>query len=627
MVDDAGSPAPGGDTPQAPKDGTSEEPRPAAPGPPLPARFGRYEVQGLVGEGSMGRVYRAFDPLAQRVVAIKTLKTEYLTTAQGEEYSRRFRREAQAAGNLAHPSIVTIFDVGEDYFVMEHIEGVTLQSALRRQGRFGLTQALSILEPIADGLDYAHGKGVIHRDIKPGNVMLLADGRPKLMDFGVAHLTSTVTTAAGAFLGSPAYMAPEQIATAQASVRTDLFALAVMVYEMLAGRKPFDADGITAVLFQIVNQEPPRITSLESSLPVRFDEVFRRALAKDPAVRFSSASAFVAALGRRNRDAILADGAKAGVSATQPREAGSAETQDLRAAAAGWGGRSARAWVGQPAGRAILVALAVAAAAFAFRGRLSPQSAALEIASDPIGALVIVDGIERGRSPMVLPEIAPGPHTVSVRLEGHSAAELRVELPPGRNPVPLRFALTPVAGILHVRSEPAGASVAVDGRAVGTTPLEELAVAAGIHRVEVKREGYRPWSQEIEARAGEVVPLLARLQAARGSASNLQGLGWVRQGDLARLGPGVTPPRRISGEPAAYPKQARAVGLQGAVAVELTVNMRGEPEDITIVESAGEILDQAVVAAARTWRYAPAEKNGVKLRVRIQERQRFETGR
>lgn len=623
---DAGMPPPGGDSRDGPNGGASQEPPAATPGLPLPARFGRYEVQGLIGEGSMGRVYRAFDPLAQRVVAIKTLRAEYLTTAQGEEYSKRFRREAQAAGNLAHPSIVTIFDVGEDYFVMEHIEGVTLQTALR--GRLGLTQALSILEPVADGLDYAHSKGVIHRDIKPGNVMLLADGRPKIMDFGVAHLTSTVTTAAGAFLGSPAYMAPEQIATGQASVRTDLFALAVMAYEMLAGRKPFDAEAITAVLFQIMNQEPPRITSLEASLPARFDEVFRRALAKDPGVRFSSASAFVAALGRRNRDAMIADAGKAGASSTLARNDGSVETQDLRAAAAGGPGRLLRTWARQPAWRAMtLVALAAAGGALALRARLSPASAALEISSDPIGALVIVDGIERGRSPMVLPEIAPGPHTVSVRLEGHSPAELRVELPAGRNPVPLRFALTPVAGILQVHSEPAGAGVTVDGGAVGTTPLDELSVPTGIHRVEVKREGYRPWSQGIEARAGEVVPVLARLQAARGSGSDLQALGWVRQGDLATIGPGVTPPRRISGEPAVYPKQARAIGLQGVVAVELTVNTRGEPEEIRVVESAGEILDRAVVAAARTWRYVPAEKNGVKLRVRIQERQRFEKAR
>jgi serine/threonine-protein kinase len=624
---DAGTPAASGGSRAARDSGARQEPPAAVPAPSWPARFGRYEVQGLIGEGSMGRVYRAFDPLAQRVVAIKTLKAEYLTTAQGEEYSKRFRREAQAAGNLAHPGIVTIFDVGEDYFVMEHIEGATLQTALRRARRLSLSEALSILEPIAEGLDYAHDKGVIHRDIKPGNVMLLPDGRPKIMDFGVAHLTSTVTTAAGAFLGSPAYMAPEQIATGQASARTDLFALAVMAYEMLAGRKPFDAEGITAVLFQIANQEPPSISSLEPSLPPRYDEVFRRALAKDPAVRFSSASAFVAALGRRNRDAAMVDG-KGASSATLARQVGSAETQDLGAQAVRRRGRSAWTSLSRPAWPMLaLVAALAAGGALALRDRLLPPGAALEVSSDPVGALVIVDGVERGRSPLLLPEIAPGPHTVGVRLEGYAAAELRVELPPGRNPVPLRFSLTPVAGILRVRSEPPGASVEVDGKAVGATPLEELAVPAGVHRVEVKREGFRPWSQEIEARAGEVVPVLARLQAARGGRADLQGLGWVRQGDLASLGPGVTPPRRISGELAPYPRQARAIGLKGAVALELTVNTRGEPEDIKVVESAGEILDRAVVAAARTWRYTAAESNGVKVRVRIRERQSFEGAR
>jgi serine/threonine-protein kinase len=153
----------------------------------LPTAFGRYQVLGLVGEGSMGRVYRAFDPMAKRVVAIKTLRTEYVVSTRGEEYRRRFRREAQAAGNLAHSYITTVFDVGDDFFVMELLEGVTLQRLLQQKGRLDLGAALQILGPVAEGLDYAHNKGTIHRDIKPSNIMILPDGRPKIVDFGVAH--------------------------------------------------------------------------------------------------------------------------------------------------------------------------------------------------------------------------------------------------------------------------------------------------------------------------------------------------------------------------------------------------------------------------------------------------------
>jgi TonB family protein len=277
----------------------------------------------------------------------------------------------------------------------------------------------------------------------------------------------------------------------------------------------------------------------------------------------------------------------------------------------------------------VFAALVAAGGALMLRDQLPlGASAALEVASDPLGAEVTVDGVERGRSPLTLAGITAGPHIVGVRLAGYSSAELRVDLPAGRNPVPLRFALTPVAGLLQVRSEPSGATVEVDGRPAGLTPLEELSLPAGLHRVEVKREGYRAWSQDLEAKAGEVVPVLARLQAAGGStAADLRGLGWVRQGDVVSAKPGVTPPRRLSGEPAPYPKQARAVAIQGVVTVELTINLRGEPEDVKVVESAGDVLDRAVVAAVRTWRYAPAEKNGVKVRMRIQERQRFEGGR
>ncbi|HJS58840.1 MAG TPA: serine/threonine-protein kinase, partial [Vicinamibacteria bacterium] len=177
---------------------------------PMPERFGRYQVEALIGEGSMGRVYRARDPLSKRAVAIKTVKREYVSQESGEEYLQRFGREARAAGRLAHPSIVTIYDVGESYFVMELLEGRTLHEILRERGRLSLAETLAILEPVAAALDYAHARGTVRRDVKPGNVMVLPDGTPRLMDFGVAHLASSVMTAQGEFLGSPSYMAPEQ---------------------------------------------------------------------------------------------------------------------------------------------------------------------------------------------------------------------------------------------------------------------------------------------------------------------------------------------------------------------------------------------------------------------------------
>src|SRR4051812_14717034 len=261
-----------------------------------PRRFGRYEVEREIGEGAMGRVYRCFDPLMKRVVAIKTVRKEFLTRETRDEYLRRFRREAQAAGRLSHPNIVSVFDVGEDYFVMEYLEGSTLQVILRDRGQIPADEALRILTPLADALDYAHRSGIVHRDIKPGNVFVLVDGRPKLMDFGVAHLESSSMTAQGHFFGSPSYMAPEQVSGGQVLASADLFSLGVVAYEMLTGHRPFEGASITAIMYRVVNEEPPPPRQWDFHLPPVFDDIFRRALSKNPAERFPDATSLARAL-------------------------------------------------------------------------------------------------------------------------------------------------------------------------------------------------------------------------------------------------------------------------------------------------------------------------------------------
>jgi serine/threonine-protein kinase len=229
-----------------------------------PRKFGRYVVEQEIGDGAMGRVYRCSDPFMKRLVAVKTVKQEYLTRETAEEYLRRFRREAQAAGRLSHPHIVSIFDVGETYFVMEYLEGTTLQAALAARGKLPLEEALALLSPLAEALDYAHRSSIVHRDIKPANIMVLDDGRPKLMDFGVARLESSVATASGHFFGSPSYMAPEQISGAEVTNRADLFSFAVLAYEVVTGRRPFEGDSITAVMYRVVNTDPSPTVSTSS---------------------------------------------------------------------------------------------------------------------------------------------------------------------------------------------------------------------------------------------------------------------------------------------------------------------------------------------------------------------------
>jgi TonB family protein len=629
-------------------------PKPIGPGlgtaeSHLPTNFGRYEVKGLVGEGSMGRVYRAFDPMAQRVVAIKTLKSEYRTSARGPDYLKRFRREAEAAGNLAHPHIVTIFDVGEDYFVMELLEGQTLAALFRSTPTFELAEALQILGLVAAGLDHAHSKGIIHRDIKPSNIMLLPDGRPKIMDFGVAHLSSTVITTAGEFLGSPSYVAPEQVTSSQASPRTDLFSLAVVAYEMLTGRRPFEGESIAQIVHAIVNAQAVAPSSWNPALPRHYDGVFRRALAKDPSVRYANAAAFMVALGQPSADGAVS--AMPVVESPPPEgdvpPVGDVTTHDLKASpGAPEGGRAAaaarfRAW-SHRLPPLLLAALALSATVdlVALRGPGPPgpsaesppslQTGALEIATDPLGAQVWVDNTKTGRSPLTLSGVLPGRHAIRVALPGFASAELALDVPAGAFAVPLRFNLQPANAILQVRSEPDGALVFVDGHPRGTAPIDTLSVPPGKHGVELTLKGFTPWVQTVQAGAGDRMPLLGRLQPEPNNApptAHLRSLGWVHEGDFLEPGPDVTPPRKISGEDAPYPEPARKLKLRGTVRIEMTITTRGEPVDLRVVESAGETLDDAVLAAVRTWRYAPADKNGVKVQTRVRVQQTFEGGR
>jgi TonB family protein len=546
---------------------------------------------------------------------------------------------------LAHPYITTVFDVGDDFFVMELLEGVTLQRLLQQVGKLELAEVLRILGPVAEGLDYAHSKGTIHRDIKPSNIMILPDGRPKIMDFGVAHLTSTAMTAAGEFVGSPSYMAPEQITSSQASARTDLFSLAVVAYEMLTGKKCFEGESIAQIVYSVVNVDPPPPSYYNSALPPRFDEVFRRSLAKDPSLRFPSGNSFVAALGRRSADAAIS--ATVPVTPFPPEDGhavGDMTTHDLRGLSSGNAPRPATArsrWsLSRPLNPLFILGALVLGGAVAVVG-LRPtapsqppaeagppaRTGGIEIATDPLGAQVWVDDTDAGRSPLSLAGVRPGRHAIRVSLPGFSSAELALDVPGGGYAVPLRFTLQPVSAILQVRSDPDGAAVVIDGQPRGTTPIATISLPPGKHRVEMTRKGFLPWVQTVQARAGDRIPLLGRLLPPQRSTAelkeHLRSLGWVREGDFLEPGPDVTPPQKISGEPAPYPEAARKLKLRGTVAVEMTVTEQGEPAELRVVQSAGEILDGAVLAAIRDWRYTPAQKNGVKVRTSVRVEQSF----
>ncbi len=263
-------------------------------------RFGRYRVLEEIGRGAMGAVFKGYDATLDREVAIKVLAPHLVWDSQ---FVERFLREARVAARLHHPNIVAIYDVGQEggwyYFVMEHLPGETLREQIRRRGALPPEEVVQIAAQLASALDYAHEQGVVHRDVKPGNVIVDPDGHVTLTDFGIVKAASeTHLTATGMTVGTPEYMAPEQATGGEVGPWTDRYALGVVAYEMLSGRVPFQADSTMALLYRIVHEPHPPLHGVRPELPAAVDAVLGRALAKEPARRYPSAQAFVEALER-----------------------------------------------------------------------------------------------------------------------------------------------------------------------------------------------------------------------------------------------------------------------------------------------------------------------------------------
>lgn len=260
--------------------------------PPL-SKLGRYEIAAEIGAGAMGKVYKAFDPLIERTVALKTIRMD-LKGKQQSDFEARFFREAKSAGRLNHPNIVTIYDVGESddsaYIAMEYLHGESLDKVLASHTPLTLERIVHIALQIANGLAYAHQHGVVHRDIKPGNIILLRRGGVvKITDFGIAQILSGSQTQVGALLGSPRYMSPEQVQGGAIDGRSDVFSLGVMLYEMLTGVTPFAGDNLSAIFYGIMNFDPPPPSSINPALTPAHDRIVMRALAKRPHERYASA--------------------------------------------------------------------------------------------------------------------------------------------------------------------------------------------------------------------------------------------------------------------------------------------------------------------------------------------------
>ena len=260
-------------------------------------RLGKYELHQLLGEGAMGIVWKAYDTVLRRYVALKLLSSSFRKTKDMQE---RFLREARAAGAIQHANIVTVYDLGESegqlYIAMELVEGRDLSDMIALRDPLALERKLDITMEVLAGLHFAHQRGVIHRDVKPSNVRIMPDGRIKIMDFGIARLQKADATGSGAIVGTPTYMAPEQITNGAITAATDVFSVGCLLYELLCYRRPFEAESVHGVLYQVLTTEPRPLRTVAPSIPAALERVVAKAMNKVPHERYESAGQMMSTL-------------------------------------------------------------------------------------------------------------------------------------------------------------------------------------------------------------------------------------------------------------------------------------------------------------------------------------------
>lgn len=258
--------------------------------------IGKYTIEGVLGRGAMGVVYKAFDPNIARRVAVKTIHSNLLSSEMGKEMLERFKTEAQAVGRLTHPNIVGIFDFDQDrgtpYFVMEFVEGKDLKTLIKQGSVFTVEEVVRVTTEILKGLSYTHKLNIVHRDIKPANIFITDKGEVKIADFGIARMDDSELTQVGSVLGTPSYMSPEQCIGAGVDARSDIFSVGTLLYEMLTGKKPFRGEQTNAIIHNVINLKPEPPSQVRKEVPGAFDQIIKKALAKNTNQRYQTAGEF-----------------------------------------------------------------------------------------------------------------------------------------------------------------------------------------------------------------------------------------------------------------------------------------------------------------------------------------------
>lgn len=510
----------------------------------------------------MGVVYRAEDPAIGRTVAVKTIHLDAQSDA-----SARLKREAQLAGILSHPNIVTIYDILEEgnqaHIFMEFVDGPTLETLMTRGEAIPPPQAIAWLEQIADALDFAHAKGVVHRDIKPANIMIQQGRTAKVTDFGVARIQTEATTGGatieGALQGTPTYMAPEQIESQRVDGRADQFALAVLAYELLTGERPFVSPSIAGLMYKIVHDDPAPASRVNATLSEDASDVLAKALHKHRDQRYATCAAFVCelreALERKAGWRLLPRGASESLPTIVPEPVPVIALPPPRAVKEEEAPRPRRPWI--PVGALAALAIAAGAGWFFWRplqlaapavrvqpppapvlptpapavvtpapvaatpvevtpptqtttppgeepAETGPQMHLLRIETTPPLASITIDGSERGCPSPCEIRLPAGTHRIAAARDGYRTEVRTVEVP---QEGPVTFQLTQMTGTLFVQSSPAGATVLINGRVWPQKTPTRLTLGVGRHKLEVALEGQVKEEREVEIREGAVASI------------------------------------------------------------------------------------------------------------------------
>jgi len=531
-----------------------------------PSRLGRYELHEILGQGAMGVVYKAYDSFLDRTIAVKTYRQDIPFFQQARE---RFEREVRTTSRLSHPNIVVVYDGGLEggvpFLAMELVEGPTLRDELASRGRLPREEALAMFFAIAEALAYAHSRGVVHRDLKPANILIAPGGVAKISDFGVAKLLEPGNSEKTQTLGTPGYMAPEQIQGKEIGPKSDVFALAILGYELLTGTRPFDAESAITLFFQILKTDPKPPSEIDPTLPKAFDRALARGLAKDPAERTPDAATLAAEV----REAMTGRRSFAG------------------------GRRSSRAgmWIGAT----LAVFVVVAAVILHLRGAGEP-SALVAVAektptpaAQPSVAPTLVPLVEPTVTAIAEPTVEPTleptaeptqPQAPTPRAEAPTAPEPRptVALPVAK---PTETRARPAT--IEVASDPPGADVLVDGIREGQTPLRLSRADAGNVLLELRKPGYTPFYKSLRVERGSQYTVRAQL------AADPRSRGWVNvtsQPPGAKIAlqgapAGLAPLRLGPLEPGRYKIDAEFRGFPG---VSQTIEMKpGETHTVNFI--------------------------------------------